>query len=164
MTEEELGINPSVGPLQIPVYELTSKLEFVKGPYGKMEQKSILLESTPKTTLYITSAHRKLMSSLPTASKELLLWLLYELDSNKHSIWINKSFYMKECGIAINTYKKALDGLIRLTYLTPTAVSNVYWINPALFFRGNRVNKYPDKLIFSNNSEEVIQENIDNNI
>jgi hypothetical protein len=163
-TIEELGHNPNIPPLQIPVYEKISRVDFIKGDGGKLEQKAIVLESVPKVSLYITSQHRKLTSQLPTASKELFLWILYELDSNQDFIWVNKDRFMKECTVSYNTYKKAIDGLIRFIYLTPTVIHDVFWINPFYYFRGSRVNKYPDNLVFTNKQDEIIDEYINDNV
>ena len=57
--------------------------------------------------------------------------------------------FMEENHIkSVNTYKTGLEELIRYNLLCPTseAKKGYYWINPRLFFCGNRPNKYPNNI------------------
>ncbi len=53
---------------------------------------------------------------------------------------------MSRAGIkSENTYKAGIDELVRYGFVVNTVLKSVYWINPAVFFCGNRLNKYPTK-------------------
>jgi hypothetical protein len=149
-TQEDLGINPCVSSLKISVYEREIKNELEKQSDGSYLPKKILFESTPKTSVYTTTEHRKIISNCSSASRDLFLWLLYETHTKEDYIWINKDRYMKEWGVSLNTYKKALNGLIRYALLVRTIVSGVYWINPEFFFKGSRIEKYPKNIVKTN--------------
>ena len=40
--------------------------------------------------------------------------------------------------------RAAIEELVNNLVLAPSLVKNVYWINPRLFFSGNRMKKYPN--------------------
>jgi len=48
---------------------------------------------------------------------------------------------------SINTYKRGVEELVRYGFLTPTVYKYTYWVNPSQLFNGNRINKYPEKVI-----------------
>ena len=144
---QDLGVNPCVTNLQI----IVSKIEF-KGQYKRVDD--ILLpvvkevEKTPYSKLYCTSGRRLIINQLSPRTKELLLWLMFEIESSEDFIWINKQRYMQENNISsINTYKEAVKELVRYAFLSPTIITDVYWINPSYFFKGDRIKKYPNNII-----------------
>lgn len=142
---ETLGVNPCSYPLVIPV----NKIEFA-GQYKKEDDMLINViaevEATPYTKLYVTSERRKLVSGLSTSAKELYLWIMFEIDSGEDALWINKDRFMEENHTSLNTYKKAIEDLIRYAFIAYTVVKDVYWINPDFFFRGDRLSKYPKNI------------------
>jgi hypothetical protein len=142
-TEAELGVNPLTLTLIVPVYE---KQEF-QSFEGTITKEEILLEYMPKTSVFIQADYRKYVSKLPVASRELLLWIIYEMEGSKDYIWINKDRYMKECSVSLNTYKKGVKFLIQAALIGKTLFRDVYWTNPAFFFNGNRIKKYPNNLL-----------------
>ena len=142
-----LGVNPCVNSgFVIPV----NKLEFVD--QYKLEADGTFLplklevEAIPYSKIYVTSDRRLIISNLSPSTKELFLWILYEIESGKDYLWINKDRFMLENHTSLNTYKKALDELIRYALLAFTVVKDVYWINPDFFFKGDRVSKYPKNI------------------
>ena len=143
-----LGVNSFVinSGFVIPV----NKLEFVD--QYKLELDGTLLplklevEATPYVKVYITPERRLIISKLSPAGKELLLWLMYELETGKDYLWINKSRFMLENSTSLNTYKKAVDELVRYGMLAFTVVKDVYWINPDFLFKGDRISKYPKNI------------------
>jgi len=145
-SEESLGVNPFVNDLEILVREIEFKNQYKKSD-------DILLpvtqdiEYTEYTKLYSSSERRQITNNLTLRAKEMFLWLMYELEAGKDYIWINKVRYMNELQIkSVNTFKEAIENLTRYGYITPTIIKDVYWINPDLFFRGDRVKKYKNKL------------------
>ena len=102
------------------------------------------------TKVFISHNKRVSISLLKSYTQRLILWLIYELESGKDYIWINKGRYMKENHLKdVRVYKHAIDDLIRYKYILPVGISfykDVYWINPYIFFCGSRVEKYNNKL------------------
>lgn len=147
-TEKQLGMNPHIASLEVLVSSLTLKDKYYQTDEGEWLPVEQELERVPMAKLYCTSERRKLTSHLSVRAKELMVWIMYELDFGKDYIWINKGLYMHENEIkSVDTYKAALSDLIRNCYITPTSVHGVYWINPDFFFKGDRIGKYKDKIV-----------------
>ena len=121
------------------------KLELVGGDLVPSE---VELERDSYSKVYIKPENRRIIAQLSPSSKSLFLWVVYEMEQGRDYLWVNKRRYMEENDItSINTYKKAMAELVRLTFLCASIVKDVYWINPRLMFCGSRINKYRDHLI-----------------
>lgn len=140
-----LGINPFSLSLEIKVKELELLNAYKKEGDDWMPVTNEI-EDTPFTKMFITAERRIIVSNLSPAAKELYLWIMFEIDAGKDALWINKERYMLENHTSINTYKKALEDLIRYAIISQTVVQGVYWFNPDFFFRGDRIKKYPKNL------------------
>lgn len=147
INEEDFVNNPLVGVgFKILVNRITDGQTYVE--HGtELVPKEIDLEREPIVKMYVRSENRKIVAQLSSTGQRFLLWVLYRLEQGKDYLWINKVMFMEETGIAsINTYKKGLHELVRLTFLCPSLTKDVYWINPRLMFSGSRINKYPDNV------------------
>lgn len=144
--EKNLPKNPFSNSLTIPVVGKVLEDHYkikddVKLPY------EIELEYTRFFKVYSTKAHRMIVNNLQPSTKELFLWLMYTIEYGEDYVWINKKRYMEECSVSLNTYKKSIKEMIRYGLIVPMGLyDNTYWINPDFFFKGSRVNKYPDKV------------------
>lgn len=97
--------------------------------------------------IFIDSEYRLISSGLKSYSQRLLIWILYELDNGKDWLWINKVRYMEENHLKdMRVYRNAIKDLVKYSFLAVSTITDVYWINPHMFFRGSRVEKYKDKL------------------
>lgn len=147
LTEKDLGINPFTETLKIEVRKLVVPHCYKREgdlfiPLTKQLEKATI------TKFYNTAESRLLINKLPLRSKELLLWVMHEIEYGKDWIQINKERYMLECCItAIDTYKNAVKELVKYKLLNITVVKDVYWINPSLYFKGDRVEKYPYNVV-----------------
>lgn len=147
--EELLGTNPFTEQLVVYV----SKIEY-KGQYKKDKDGDLVpvfgeIEYEGLCKIYVSAEKRKKTNSLSTRAKELLLWLIYEVNTNEDFIWINRVRYMQENKISsMNTYRAAVNDLIFHGFIIRSVVNAVYWINPALFFNGNRIKKYSKNIKF----------------
>ncbi len=147
--ESQLGANPFVKKLVIPVYTLVFEHQFKKDKDGDFLPVKKKVDYNSVVKIYNQAERRIKIGKLPLNSKELLLWLIYELEAGKDYIWINKKRYMEEVKIkSINTYKSALSGLLHedADLLKSTIIEDVYHINPDYFFCGDRVGKYPNNI------------------
>lgn len=146
--EDELGINPFVTTLKVVVNKFKSDDKFKKEDYDVWVKADFEFESVPYCKLFADADRRKVMALLSPRSKDLLMWVLYEVKKGKDYLWINKERYMEESTIAsINTYKSAVKELVMKGYLNKTVVKDTYWINPHYFYNGNRLKNYADKVI-----------------
>lgn len=146
--QELLGVNPFVDSLKIPVSLLEFKSQYKKDKDGILLPVVMEVEYDKICKVYIDSERRLKTNELSPRAKELLLWLYYETKPNEDYLWIHRTRYMKENNISSpNTYRAAVNELITHGFIVRTVVNAVYWINPALFFNGNRITKYPTKII-----------------
>jgi hypothetical protein len=146
--DDELGNNPFVGTdFKVLVRTITD------GSKYQMDDEVLVpsvieLEKDDYVKLYIKPEYRKLVGMLSNSSRSLLLWCIYELDSAKDYVWVNRDRYMEEHNVrSVNTVKGAIKELVQVGILSPTVKKGVYWINPRLFFHGSRVNKYPKNVV-----------------
>lgn len=146
-TVEDLGYNPFLNSLQIPVRKIIDTKSY-KLDEGVLINNQIKLEYTPFTKVFNTSEHRIIVNNLSDKSQRLYLWIIYEIEAGKDYLWVNIDRYMEEQNIkSINTVKNALQELVRYGILNMTVVKNVYWINPDFFFNGNRISKFKQNLV-----------------
>lgn len=146
---EEFVANPLINSeFKIEVLKFTDTKAFTTDAEQLHLPKEYELEREKAVKVYTKSEHRLFVSKLSPGAKSLFLWLIYEVEAGKDYLWINKQRYMEENSIAsINTYKTAVDELSRYLFIYPSLVKDVYWINPRLFFCGNRVAKYKNHIV-----------------
>lgn len=141
-----IGVNPLVKDLKIPVTTLKMK-GLYKNEDGIMVPTDIVVEKTPFAKLFITPENRKLFNGIPDTAKGLFMWMIFEIKQGEDFIQINKSRCMKELSIkALNTYKTAINNLIRYGLIKDTKAVDTYWINSEFVFFGSRTKKYKNKL------------------
>ena len=152
----KIGNNPFAGSLSIDAAwkEVKEKLYGVGDVQGgvivgarrREDTMEVLVETTRYTKVFVTPVARKLISSLPSRAKDLLLWCIYTVDSGDDFVKINVARYKGECGVCHNTYLRAIDDLVAACIFAPTVFTNVYWVNPEVFFKGNRLTKFKDNI------------------
>jgi hypothetical protein len=105
-------------------------------------------ESVRYTKVFDQTGVKALVSSLSIRAKELYLHILYSIESGEDILWIHRSRYMVTYKISsVNTYKDAVRNLAENGFIYPhVSLKDVYWINPHYFFKGDRANKYRDKV------------------
>lgn len=147
ITDEKLGDNPFLDTLRIPVNKLVMHGQYKPDNDGHHLPVEVEVEADKYCRVYVDKDRRLKMVSLSPRSKDLLLWIIYEVENGDAYIWINRPRYMKESGVkAYNTYRDALMELVRSKFLLISAISGVYWINPNCFFNGSRINAFPNNL------------------
>jgi hypothetical protein len=146
--EGNLGINPFVSELTIVVSTLAMKSQYRKDKDGDIVPLTREVESDASCKVYNSSSRRLKMCQLSSGAKSLLLWIIYEAESGKDFLWVNRIRYQRENEISSpNTYRSAINELIENGWVCRTKVAAVYWINPALFFNGNRVVKFSKNVV-----------------
>lgn len=146
--ESKLGNNLFLINLKIPVNKVVLSGQYKPDKDGDLLPVEVELEKDAICKVYVDANRRKMMVLLSARAKDLLLWLIYEVESGKDWLWINKDRYMAESNVkAYNTYKDARNELINNSFLQSTTIQNVYFINPHFFFNGSRVNNFPKNVV-----------------
>lgn len=109
-----------------------------------------LVEDSKFCKVYTRLGFRLHVSELSDNSKSLFLWMIYDLDYNEEFIEFDTK-RIKKYRIENNKsnveFLDSLKELIRASIISHTGIGRIYWINPLFFFNGNRLKKYPDKII-----------------
>lgn len=147
LSKESVGINPMISGLKI----YTVKKQFkVINKFLEDDIKENDLEAIPYTKVFEVEGGKHQVLDLPIRGQQLYLWLIHSLSSAQDCVWIDVRAYMKRMNIkSVNTYKKAVSDLCDGLYIAPhhkPKFKDVYWINPYFFFKGSRINKYPDRV------------------
>ena len=150
LTETALGLNPMVdSSFVIPIRKSALPHQFKIDGDLKLPVE-LEMEKEDLVKVYTKSENRLHVANLSNGAKSLYLHIVYEIPYGKDYIEINFKRYMQENNISsLNTYKAALQELHSQLFICPSVVKGIYWINPRLFFAGNRVTKYPKNVIIS---------------
>lgn len=143
---ENIGINPFTSGLEIYAIKKQRK---VKNKFDVDDVLENVLEAAPYTKVFEVSGATKQVCDLPIRAKELYLYLIHAIAGKQDCIWIDRVAYMNKMGIrSVNTFKQAVIDLAWGDYVAPhVKFVDVLWINPHFFFKGSRMNKYPNKVI-----------------
>ena len=136
-------INPYLSKLVIKARKRT---DFeAKDKEGKFV--TYLVEDEPTAKVYTQSKLRLIISNLTPAANKLFTFILYELEYNNPTIWINHERYMNESDVSLNTYKKALIELKAVDIIDAIEYNKGwYWVNPQFFWSGDRIDSFKDNL------------------
>lgn len=147
--EDRLGKNPFLINLQVVVSKMELEGQWSRDKDGDILPAVMEAEKVPYTKFFSDKERRLAMVKLSLRAKDLLLWIMSEVETGKDWIWINKKRYMEESGVSTyNTYNAAVNDLIRENYIGRVASpANVFWINPHFFFNGNRVKCFPKNVV-----------------
>lgn len=146
--ESRLIKNPFWFTLQIPVTKVVSDIEWEEDiEEGLVLNKEFYIERTPSVKLYYCKDCKEIVYGLSDKAQRLYLFILLHLIPNKDWIRINPEKYMSVNRIkSLTTYRGAVKELVRYGFLASTEYRTVFWINPNLYFSGNRIKKYEDRL------------------
>lgn len=149
---ERMGDNPFINGLEIYV---NKKFRKVMNKYELPDEQEFGYEATPFTKVFDVPSDRQNIIDLPIRCKELYLFLIHILTPAQDYLWIDKKAYMGHMGIkSLNTYKEAVNGLCESGYIAKhTRLANTFWINPYYFYKGSRLNKYPNRVVVKTRKE-----------
>ncbi len=146
--EKVLITNPFTYTLSLAVTEVISNINYKKDPEdGLIVNASFYQEKVSSTRIYHCEDCKAFVYNLSDKAQRLYLFILYNIKTGKDYIQINDESYMAKNSIkSINTFRGARDELIRYNFILPTVYKSVFWINPNMFFNGNRLKKYPKNI------------------
>jgi len=145
--ESKLGKNPFSQELVIEATKIEDSDKFIRDEDGVMLPAHHYVEKQKYVKFYKFKGARDHILKLSAGATKMILYIGFTMDGSKDYLRITPDTYSKktERG-SLNTYKRAIEELILEGYLTPTMYKYTYWVNPAMLFCANRINKYPDKV------------------
>lgn len=150
INEETMGINPFVSSLVIKAFPVRSG--YVPDGEGEemvMVDNMVEMDAESFAKMFDKAENRLVMTGLSFRALQVWTWSMFTVEAGKDYVWINVSRLMEECRIkAAKTVRAAFTELCRYGYVAPVAgLKNVYWLNPAMGFKGSRVKKYPNNVV-----------------
>ena len=152
INEESMGRNPFASSLVVKVMPIRSGYV----PDGDIMVDNVVeMECETFSKMFDKAENRMVMAGLSFRALQVWTWMMYTIASGKDYVWMNVERMMGECGMkSVKTYKAAITELCRYGYVAPCAGhKNVYWINPAIGFKGSRVNKFPKNVVRAKREE-----------
>jgi len=150
INEETMGINPFVSSLTIKVFSVRSGYV----PDGEGEEMMLVdnvvdMDAESFAKMFDKAENRLVMTGLSFRALQVWTWCMFTVEPGKDYVWVNVSRLMEECRIkAVKTFRAAVMELMRYGYVAPVAgIKNVYWLNPAMGFKGSRVKKFPENVV-----------------
>jgi hypothetical protein len=144
-----VGVNPFVGNLVIRVRKVETGT-YEAGKDGILMPKEIEFEYDQQYRSYVSRDIRILLMGLKHRSLQLWMWMMQSIDYGEDVVWVDVLRYKRECEIRDDkTYRAAVIELSQAGFISACAgVKNAFFINPAMGFKGSRINKYPNNIEF----------------
>jgi hypothetical protein len=147
---DNLGVNPLAESLKVNVTRVYDSSKLKADKDGIMLPVWHDLERQQCVKLFYSPTAKLIISKLKPAGKDLLYYILYNLDGGCDYIVLDKDKYMRMHDVhSVNTYKKAIAELCKVGLIYPNVSypKLVFWINPNYFFSGSRTTKYSNKVV-----------------
>jgi len=153
---KHLKDNPLTKGFIISVSILNDKNNYIKDPNeldALYNPKQYQLERQINTKIYRSKVTKKAVLQLNSNAKNLFLWIMFEIQPKTDYIHINKADTSKELNISTKTLERAIKELcnkitifgINTQIMQMSKETDVYFINPAFIFSGDRKKKYPQR-------------------
>jgi hypothetical protein len=91
--------------------------------------------------------------------RELLIYIMNHLTYDSDKIQLIVDDLSEKLSIPRSTMYDSIDKLEEKQFIKRTGKRNMYWINPYLMFKGNRLSKYPEAISYTG-KDTVIAERI----
>ncbi len=149
--ESKLINNPFSNDLVIKATKRIDPKAKVKDAEGNDIPAWSLVDKAKSVKLYQSAVYRNRTLSLSGGGMRMLFYIIYEIEQGKDWIQMLPEQYLSRGGKGSkSSYLRAVEELVTEGYITTTLQKYVYWVNPIMVFAGNRIGKYPDKVIVAN--------------
>ncbi len=143
--------NPFLYTLRIPVFQKLLVTEIPDTWAGSRSYRVQPIETDARVSLYIDNI-MPLLKELTPSAVMMVLYIMEHLSPDKDYLELREDKYCQEMGITRATYHAARMAITNMVIIPRVARKHTYWINPALFFRGDRRKKYPEKMVAVNDN------------
>lgn len=137
--------NPFVQTLTIPILWKLRSSEGVENPTGTKTLGRYPLEVEQRVNFY-TDRLLPLFLGLTPSAKDMVLYIAAHLSVNQDYLELREDRYCTDMQVSHSTYLAARTQLLNRLIIPRVARKHTYWVNPALMFKGKRLEKYPDKI------------------
>ena len=141
---KDLGDNPYIACMKLVARKRLSR---VLGKDNETVERKYLLEVQPCTKIWHDVDYRNVINSIDDVMAfKLFIHIVYTL--NKDFVCINPTFCISKYNLrSRRNFDDAIKVLLKRAIITPTIVKDIYWVNPAMMFSGNRLDEYPDNIV-----------------
>lgn len=149
--ENKLGINPFIVNEFIKARNFSKNIPLISQddginiPVGNYKQ-SNLVEDQDFTKVFHDKDYRAIIMNLSEKALKLYNFIIFTIRTGEDYIWINNTIFQNECSYRKKDYILAVEELKRYGIITSTSYSETYFINPFIFFCGDRLKKYPNNI------------------
>ncbi len=141
---KDLGTNPFRASLEIKVRSYKTG-KYTKDEEGIIDYDYTDIEYERYCKVYTAPENRLTVNKFSNKALRLFVWTQYILTTGEEYFCFNRKRYMEENWIkSTTTVSDALTELVRYGVIQYAPVKDVYWINPAIFYSGNRISKYKE--------------------
>jgi hypothetical protein len=114
---------------------------------GLKEDSGNVVEDNLFVRLYINEANNSRLKNLSHTSLYLLNYIFIEIISGEDYIQLGYGNVTKVLKMSKDTYSKAISDLKTNDIIRDKEVKKgLYWINPLVFFKGDRIKKYKNQV------------------
>lgn len=143
---DKLGSNPLLRGFKFEVVKVIDGQTYAPDVDGTLKPTTYYMERQQSCKVFYDIEIKKKIFLLSSAAQRMFLYILYNMETGKDYVFINKDRFMQMNNVGShNTVKKAIDELGRVGFITPTAAypNDVYWIDPTILFSGSRIRAFP---------------------
>lgn len=146
-----MGKNPFMTNIQIKARSFEKSETLVKHedgvnhPIGNVRN-PVLVEEQVYTKIYHDVDYRDIILGLSEKTTKLYVYITYRIQPNEDYVWLNNVHFQDLMKYKKKQYLQCVYELVRYGIITPTIYPDTFFINPMIFFCGNRLKKYPENL------------------
>lgn len=153
--EDQLGINPYTNEL---VIECTKRVDpealVLDIDTGLLIPATNVIERQKAMKIFRYPGTKERALNLSSGALRMFVYIQYTVKAGKDWIQMTPEQYARAVGKGgRNAYKSATSELHRYGYIQPSVQKHVYWVNQSLMYAGDRIRKWPDKVVVKNTWE-----------
>lgn len=151
VNEDVLGINPFTQELVIECTKRIDPEAMVRDEDGTMIPATAIIEKQKALKVFRFPGAKERALNLSVGALRMFVYIQYTVKAGKDWIQITPEQYARAVGKGgRNVYKNAIAELHRYAYIQPSVQKHVYWVNQGLLYAGDRIRKWPEKVIVKN--------------
>lgn len=149
--EDNLGINPYTQELVIECTKRIDPEAMVMDEDGIMIPATSVVEKQKAMKIFRYPGTKERAMNLSAGALRMFVYIQYTVKAGKEWVQMTPEQYARAVGKGgRNAYKNATIELHRYGYIQPTVQKHVYWVNQCLMYAGDRIRKWPDKVVVKN--------------